>query len=136
MGEIMIYNTCNNSMKRDDTLYRMSELFEWDKWMREIPSIPMKRNWRMSVIPPFGGAVVRFIVHKGNASVSVYLDCYDKLGCMDMKPYWEIHPSVDGDCKRFWMHEVDELVDEISKSLASQERYRYWSIIKKYFKRG
>jgi len=51
--------------------------------------------------------------------VSVYLDGYDQLGCMDKKPYWEIYPGSgeSGDSDRFWMAETTELIAEIQKSI-------------------
>jgi hypothetical protein len=122
-----------HSRKQDNASYEMNQLFEWEKWGREIPYIPLKRGWKIKVTPPFGGAVVRFMVSKGDDYVSVYLDCYDKIGCMDNKPYWEIHPSEDGDCERFWMNEIDELVDGIDRSFNQnnwinklRKMYRCW----------
>jgi len=122
-----------HSRKQDIASYEMHKLYEWDKWMKEIPLIPLKSGWKIRVIPPFGGAVVRFVVSKGDAEISVYLDCYDKIGCMGMKPYWEIHPSENGDCERFRMNEVDKLVDGIDRSFNRnnwinklRKMYRCW----------
>ena len=119
----------DHSMDQDKALNDMHRLFEWTKWMKEIPEIPMKRGWKIRVIPPFGGAIVRFEIIRGKDRVSVYLDAYDKMGCMDRKPYWEIHPSDSGDCERFWMNEVKELSNAISKSLDSQRMSRMLKVV-------
>lgn len=96
--------------------------FEWRKWTKEIPSIPMNSNWVLAPIPPFGGAVARMLVkHKENtkAKVSVYLDCYENLGCWD-GPYWEIYPNQEDDVSRFDMQDVGKLSQAIEASLQAQ----------------
>jgi len=65
--------------------------FEWSKWRGQIPYISFPSNWEVKIIPPNGGAIVRFLV---NPNVSVYLDCYDLLACYG-EPYWEIYNGDD-----------------------------------------
>lgn len=102
-------------------LYDVAETFEWRKWQAEIPFIPLKPDWIFRPVPPFGVGVVRFGVrHKDHdkSHVSIYLDCYDQAGCVG-QPYWEIYP-IDGDCARYMMNEVDDLVKGIQQSLDEQ----------------
>ena len=89
---------------------------EWEKWRYEIPYIKFDKEWEIKVIPPFAGAIVRFIVRSGDSSISVYLDCYDKLGCFG-EPYWEMYPHKNGDVYRVRMNNVEELVNQIRESL-------------------
>lgn len=96
----------------------MENKYEWRKWTKDIPAIPVKPDWMMKVIPPFGGAVARFQVQIADAWVSVYLDCYDELGIVG-QPYWEVYP-VNGDTARVLMNDVDELVDIIDEALNKQ----------------
>ncbi len=73
---------------------KIDRAFEYEKWITEIPVLAFAPYMRVRVIPPFGGAVVRFLVsHKDypEASVSVYLDCYNLLAYMG-EPYWEVYP--------------------------------------------
>lgn len=85
-------------------------------WCDKIPFIPFKPGWLVKVIPPFAGAVARFLVSTdGKNYVSVYLDCYSQLGTWD-SPYWEVYP-YDGDTFRCNMNEVGRLVDAIDCSL-------------------
>ncbi|MEM6483814.1 MAG: hypothetical protein AAF662_02350, partial [Pseudomonadota bacterium] len=93
------------------------------RWMNEIPDITFDEGWRIRVIPPFAGAVARFRV---NEHTSVYLDCYDDLGCVG-QPYWEVHP-VDGDVGRALMNEVDELLDLIRQSVSECETHHTPSV--------
>ncbi len=91
----------------------IEEKHEWRRWMREIPAIHFPTDWAVTIIPPFGGAVVRFRV---NDKVSVYLDCYDRIGCVG-HPYWEIYPDKEGDTDRFSMNDVEELLEGIRLAL-------------------
>jgi hypothetical protein len=90
--------------------------YESNKWMKEIPFIPFKQNWKVKPIPPFGGAVVRFFVSLDEINyISVYLDCYSMLGACDT-PYWEIYPYND-DTYRCGINDVDKLVNAIDHAL-------------------
>lgn len=96
-------------------------VFEWDKWIDQIPYIALPVGATMKPIPPFHGAVVRFYVKRGNDShVSVYLDCYDVLG-FHPGPYWEIYPDKDGDVSRFAIDDVAGLELAILESIVTQE---------------
>ena len=95
----------------------MERSFEWGKWNKEIPFIPIYKDWEIKIIPPFSGAVVRFLVREpGGDDISVYLDCYDILGCYG-SPYWEIYPAADGDVERYKMEDVDGLLDGLERAL-------------------
>ena len=88
---------------------------DWNRWIREIPAIKFKSDWEVRVIPPFAGAIARFHIDKGDKHVSVYLDCYDKLGCVG-EPYWEIYPYEE-DTARVLMNDIDELLKLLSEVL-------------------
>ena len=94
----------------------LGEQLEWRKWMKEIPEITLPPGYSFVPIPPYRGAIVRFLVRKNDRQVSVYLDCYDMLGFMQ-KPYWEIYPAKDGDTERYDMNDVEELVKGIVGAL-------------------
>ena len=87
------------------------------------PKIPVKAEAPTStassvpskIIPPFAGAIVRFMIDKGDKHVSVYLDCYDNLGCFG-SPYWEIYPYEE-DVYRTSMENVDDLMLRIGQIL-------------------
>ena len=96
----------------------MSKLFEWHKWCGEIPQIKFEPEWGIRIIPPFGSAVVRFGVVCGKADLSVYLDCYDELGCVG-EPYWELYPHK-GDTERFLMKDVKGLKRAIKNEIKRQ----------------
>lgn len=91
---------------------------KWKEWAGKIPCIKFEPTWEVHIIPPYGGAMARFVVKYMTARVSVYLDCHDSLGCME-HPYWEIYPRGD-DCQRFHMYDSHELVDGIKRSIKEQ----------------
>lgn len=96
--------------------------YEYDRWAKEIPPLKFEPYMLVTVIPPWGGAVIRFIVsHKDypHAKVSVYLDCYDMLGAVG-EPYWEAYPYLGGDAERITLTESWKLVGVIARLLEDQ----------------
>lgn len=97
-------------------LITVEKALEYPKWCKEIPYINFPQSWSIQVIPPFMGAVVRYRVRDARGhEVSVFLDCYDRLGCGNGKPYWEVYPASDGDIARFPMQDTEALIGEITK---------------------
>lgn len=96
-----------------------------EKWMDivdQIPAINFPKEWNVKIIPPFCGAVARFLAEMGDRSVSVYLDWYSQLGCMS-QPYYEVYPNIDGDTSRFLLHETEEMMRTIQVSLQGFDEY-------------
>jgi hypothetical protein len=94
---------------------------KWRESIQQIPYISFKEGWEVSIIPPFGGAMARFLVReKSNQKgrVSVYLDYFDNLGCVG-KPYWEVYP-IGNDTARHLLNETDDLVKTIEQALIEQ----------------
>lgn len=89
--------------------------YEWRKWCQEIPYIKFPENWEVKAIPPFGGAIIRYIIKHENPNserISIYLDCYGELGIVD-EPYWEIYPDIDGDTYRCRMNDIEDLLERL-----------------------
>ena len=93
------------------------KLMETREWVNKIPFINFPSDWQIQIIPPFSGATSRFRIKKidNEKTVSVYLDCYDHLGCFG-EPYWEIYPYQD-DTFRCAMNDTDALINDIEESL-------------------
>lgn len=96
--------------------FSYEKTFESEKWVKEIPFLKFKSEWDVKVIPPFCGAVVRFLVKFNDKEISVYLDCYNNLGAVG-KPYWEIYPYVNDDVYRCYMNETENLLHAIDITL-------------------
>lgn len=99
-------------------VYEVERIMEYAKWCGEIPHIKFPTDWEVQIIPPFAGAVARFKIRKGDANVSIYLDCYDRLGCYG-QPYWEVYPHHD-DVFRCDMADTDSLLKAIAESIEQQ----------------
>ena len=95
---------------------------EYRKWVPQIPYINFPIDWEVKMVPPFGGAIVRFYIKRigEQKSVSVYLDCYDRLGCVG-QPYWEIYPFKD-DTFRCGINEIEELLTGIDRALGNKQK--------------
>ena len=91
---------------------------EWREWIKEIPYIRFPSEWEIKIIPPFGGAMARFLVKIGIKEISVYLDCHGSLGACDT-PYWEVYPYND-DVYRCDMNETAELINAIRHALEQE----------------
>lgn len=99
---------------------RIESQEEWRESSDLTPAFSLPRGWKIKIIPPFGGAMERFQIQKGDGWVSVYFDAYGRLGAMDF-PYYEIYP-YKGDVARFSVDEIDEMLKAISHSLREQNR--------------
>lgn len=102
---------------------QMEKEFEWIRWVRDIPYLEFPSHWRVKIIPPFVGAVVRFLIRTDqmpkDERVSVYLDCYDNLGSVG-EPYWEVYPN-GGDIMRCSMNDTGGLLQAIGEAILSLE---------------
>jgi len=100
---------------------RLEQTAEWIKWTEKIPSISFPSDWKIKIIPPFSGAIVRFQVTKSdsNKNLSIYLDCYEILAFFG-EPYWELYP-YEGDTFRCKMADTDKLLEAIMHSFDEPE---------------
>lgn len=97
-------------MKNFNLHIQMEKEFEWRKWAKEIPFIKFPADWEIAIIPPFTGAIVRFLVNTPlRKGVSIYLDCYGMLGAC-YEPYWEVYPDKEGDNSRFKINDIEGLL--------------------------
>lgn len=113
-------------MNMDDKLllpYRYDQLMESGKWREEIPYIQFNNSWLVKIIPPSTGAVVRFLVKLPGMSegdrVSIYLDCYNKLG-FSSGPYWEVYP-YHGDVGRCSINDIPRLLEMIEDRIEQSD---------------
>ena len=89
---------------------------EWREWCCRIRPFRFDSDWDVRIVPPFGGAITRFTITKGDKHVSVYLDVFSRLGLMydatgDHVPYYEVYDGKD--TPRFLLDEVDETMSYI-----------------------
>lgn len=94
--------------------YGVEKHERWREIIGQIPYIPFPKGWRVAIIPPFAGAVARFLVKpdRSRRVKSVYLDWYDNLGHYG-EPYWEVHP-YRGDIGRCPVADTRKLLQMIA----------------------
>lgn len=107
--------------------YRVEDHEYWKKWAEELPSLRFDSDWEVRIIPPFGGAISRFAIKKGERFISVYFDALARLGFMyDANdkpiPYWEVYTtSIEGEeypyPHRYLLGEEEELMKDIRRIL-------------------
>lgn len=106
-----------NQLKRCE----IEDVEKWRKLVDKVPWLKFPEDCEVRIIPPFGGAIVRFLVKRGDKRISVYLDVYENLGYYGRKPYWEMYPGINGtDVDRFDMNDTDGLMKAISQVLDNQ----------------
>lgn len=102
---------------RDEHYLERATIEQADRWREIIPELPFIQfpaDWKIRIIPPFGGLQARFQVRLPDGSEkSVYLDYYERAGFCGGNPYWEVYP-VDGDTGRCLRDDVDELLKLIA----------------------
>lgn len=93
-----------------------------EKWSDiKIPPLRFPEGWAIQLVPPFAGAVARFIAtNTHGAKVSVYYDAHGALGACDT-PYWEAYPiggatvADEDDPSRFFGDDTTDLINFIAR---------------------
>ena len=91
----------------------------WRELVRTLPYLSFPANCEVKILPPTGGALMRFLIRlKANPdkTISVYFDQFSRLGCM-AEPYWEMYPNKDEDTSRYYQGEEEGLMAEIIDTL-------------------
>ena len=94
----------------------LGSIMDYNIYVQTIPALKFDPSWEVRIVPPYMGAMVRFLVkNSAGQGVSVYLDCHNVLGNA-VGPYWEIYP-YQGDTHRVSMDDTDELMRSIRYAL-------------------
>lgn len=102
------------SIKEFDRTKRISleKEWEWDTLPAIMPWIKFPPDWEIKMMPPFGGADVRFWVKLPSGNIkSIYFDSHDTLGIVG-EPYWEVYPYLD-DVGRCLANDITQLLEMI-----------------------
>ena len=104
------------------TIAKYDALQETRKWINELPVFHFEKEWDVKIIPPFGGAVIRFWINHNDKHVSVYFDAYSELGYMydeddNPIPYFELYDGDD--CRRYCINESEQMMEDIKDFLNS-----------------
>lgn len=80
----------------------MMAYFATVKNIKELPSYSFPPHWEVTIVPPFGDALWRFLISTPASArkISVCLNASNALG-FDGEPYIEIFPNAEGTRQRF-----------------------------------
>jgi len=122
-------NNIINSILTTDRLERHKISAEYDKafdtmgWLEKIPFLSFPSYWKLKILPPFFGAIIRFSIRTDKMAeqelISVYLDGYDLLGC-NFSPYWEVYPIENKD-ERFVLTNTEKMLQTIDNEIKRLE---------------
>lgn len=110
----------NDLITIHEASHQLEDALDYGRWMRELPFMEIPAGFKIKVVPPWHGAVVRFWIQKADAvdmekCISVYFDSRNVLGSMD-QPYYEAY-SIDDECQRYFVGEEDKMMADIVREL-------------------
>ena len=99
---------------------KYDNLQECRGWGARIPALHFEKEWDVKIIPPFAGAIIRFVIDYNGKHVSVYFDAYSELGWMydndeQPIPYFEYYDGVD--THRYYLDESEQMMNDIRNFL-------------------
>lgn len=108
------YNDPQNPHSRWKLPALMAEAYEWWKWWDKMPALQFPEEWRVKILPPVLGAIVRFHVEDPTGQhVEVYLDCYEMISIYG-GPHWAVVPNTwDLRIQLFPMNDAAGLIEGI-----------------------
>jgi len=123
----------NKKFQNQHKIDEVDTFQEYRKWSKQIPYINFPIDLGVIIMAPPKGAIIRFLIKRKNSDtfMSVYLDCYDRLGVVG-EPYWEIYNSKNDDAYRCPLEEnSDELLKNINWLLGNK-RIKFKNPLKHY----
>ena len=113
------------SLEDSMIISKYEQLQECRMWGTRIPALHFEKEWDVRIVPPFGGAVIRFCIDHNGKRASVYFDGYSELGYVVDKdcnpvPYFEYYDGKE--CYRYYIDEAEEMMADIKKFLDGEKR--------------
>jgi hypothetical protein len=109
--------------------YEIERAEDWHSWIDKIQPFELRQGYIIKVIPPFGGALTRFLIGhtSSDRTVSIYFDGFGNLGAMDY-PYYEAY-EIAGETYR--SADINEILVQIY--LEFEPEYLIRSTYPEYF---
>ena len=101
-------------------LSKVEQMHDFRGWSHKLPAFHFDKEWDVKIIPPFAGAIIRFVIDYNGKHVSVYFDAYSELGWMYDEdeqpiPYFEYYDGVD--THRYYLDESEQMMTDIREFL-------------------
>ena len=104
------------------TLAQAENIQHYRKWCKELPALHFEKEWDVMILPPYAGAIIRFVIRYKDKAISVFFDANSRLGYMydeneEPIPYYEMYDGED--IHRYYLGEHEQMMDDIRKVLNS-----------------
>lgn len=101
-------------------LAQIEQICDYRGLARKLPAFHFDKEWDVLIVPPFAGAIIRFVISYNGKYVSVYFDAYSELGWMYDKneqpiPYFEYYDGED--TYRYLINESEQMMNDIRNFL-------------------
>lgn len=101
-------------------LAQIEQICDYRGQARKLPAFHFDKEWDVLIVPPFAGAIIRFVISYNGKYVSVYFDAYSELGWMYDKneqpiPYFEYYDGED--TYRYLINESEQMMNDIRNFL-------------------
>ena len=112
--------TLQENVNKSLMLSKVEQMHDFRGWARKLPAFHFDKEWDVTIIPPFAGAIIRFIIDYNGKYVSVYFDAYSELGwvCDENEqpmPYFEYYDGED--TYRYYLDESEKMMSDIRNFL-------------------
>ena len=111
-----VQDNVNNTLM----IAKVDSLHDYRGWANKLPSLNFDKEWNVKIIPPFAGAIIRFVIDYKGKHVSVYFDAYSELGWMydendEPVPYFEYYDGEE--TYRYFINESEKMMNDIRNFL-------------------
>ena len=101
-------------------LAQIERIWNYRGCATKLPAFHFDKEWDVLIVPPFAGAIIRFVISYNGKYVSVYFDAYSELGWMYDKneqpiPYFEYYDGED--TYRYLINESEQMMNDIRNFL-------------------
>lgn len=85
----------------------------WHWWADQMPPLQFPAHWRLTIMPPYGGTLLRFNIASGDRLVSVTLAVSRDF---EGGAFWEVD-TIIGDAYRCALLDTAKLMATLTKAL-------------------
>lgn len=123
--EVKKQMTLQENVNKSLMLSKVEQMHDFRGWSHKLPAFHFDKEWDVKIIPPFAGAIIRFVIDYNGKHVSVYFDAYSELGWMydndeQPIPYFEYYDGVD--THRYYLDESEQMMNDIRNFLNNQSQ--------------
>ena len=101
-------------------LSKVEQIHDFKGWSHKLPAFHFDKEWDVKIIPPFAGAIIRFVIDYNGKHVSVYFDAYSELGRKALRILEQVEKELG------WMYDEDEQPIPYFEYYDGEDTHRYY----------